>query len=388
MEFCIIASNYPTPDRQVHVFLDNLVQKFVDRGIKCNVIAPQSSFSYIKRKNIRREAVSERITPGGSKYMVYSPLYTVYPAKKICGVYLSDSTKKSFFRAVRKTYKKYNMNADVVYSHFIQAGIPAVMLAKELGVPSFIANGEAETIRETSNISPKLIESTLDNVSGIISVSTKNKDEIYELSKGRKSVMDKVIIIPNATESTRFFHKDKAECRRSLGLPEDKFIVTFTGSFIERKGIMKLSEALDRFDDVYSMFIGVGDSKPQCKNILHTGRVLNSKMCDYLNASDLFVLPTLAEGCCNAIVEAVTCGVPVVSSDRSFNYDVLDKSNSILVDPLSVDEIYNAIKMLKENEDMRQALSQGCLEKAKELSLDARTERILSFIEEKKSLAK
>lgn len=383
MEFCIIASNYPTPNRQVHVFLDNVVVKLVDRGITCNVIAPQSSFTYMTKKGVRRELVSERTTPNGNKYMVYSPLYTVYPMRKLGNVYLADQSKMSYYRAVKRIYKKYNMNADVIYSHFIQAGIPAVKLAKELGIPSFIANGEAETIRETSFISPKLLRKTLDDVSGIISVSTKNKDEIFELCNGDAAVMDKVRIIPNATDSTSFYRKNKTECRKKLGLPEDAFITAFTGSFIERKGIMKLSSALDRFDDVYSMFIGVGECKPTCKNILHTGRVLNSEMCDYLNAADVFVLPTLAEGCCNAIVEAVTCGVPVISSDRTFNYDVLDDTNSILIDPLSEEEIYQAIKSLKEDSARRERLAAGCLERAMDLSLDSRVDKILNFIDSK-----
>lgn len=385
MELCIIASNYPTPNRQVHVFLDNVVVKLVDRGITCNVIAPQSSFAYLTKKNIRREFVSERTTPNGNKYMVYSPVYTVYPTKKVGGLHLADWSKRSYFQTVKKTYKKYNMHADVMYSHFIQAGIPAVMLAKELGIPSFIANGEAETIRETSAISPGLLKKTLEDVSGIISVSTKNKEEIFQLCGGDATIMDKVTVIPNATDSTRFFKKDQAHCREKLGLPKDAFVVAFTGSFIERKGIGKLCAALDRFEDVYSMFIGVGPCQPTCKNILHTGRVLNSEMCDYLNAADVFVLPTLAEGCCNAIVEAVSCGLPVISSDRPFNYDVLNASNAILIDPLNEEEIYQAIKMLKEDPAKRAALAAGCLEKAKDLSIDARVEKILNFIHSKQN---
>lgn len=383
MEMCFVASNYPTPNRQVHVFLENVVVKLVDRGVTCNVIAPQSTFAYFTKRDIRRELVSERITPNGNKYMVYSPLYTVYPAKKIGRIHLADISKRSYYKAIKKTYMQHKMNADVIYSHFIQAGIPAVMLAKDRGVPSFIANGEAETIRETSAISPKLLRKTLDDVTGIISVSTKNKEEIFELCTGDDRIMSKVTVIPNATDSSRFFKKDKHVCRKELGYPEDAFIVAFTGTFIERKGIGKLSNVLNRFDDVYSVFIGTGDSKPTCKNILHVGRVLNSKMSMYLNAADIFVLPTLAEGCCNAIVEAVSCGVPVVSSDRSFNYDVLDKTNAILIDPLSEEEIYNAIKALKEDPERRNRLVEGCLEKATELSLDRRVDKILEFITER-----
>lgn len=383
MEICVVASNYPTPNRQALVFVENVVVNLVDRGIVCNVIAPQSSFTYMTKKNIRRELVSERTTPKGNKYTVYSPLYTIYPMMEVGNIHFNDKSKMSYYRAIKRTYKKYNIKADVMYSHFFQAGIPAVKLAKELGIPSIIANGEAETIEETSHISRGLMGETLANVSGIISVSSKNKEEVYELCRGDAAVMDKVTILPNATEPTRFFKKDKTECREKLGLPQDAFVVAFTGSFIERKGIMKLSAALDRFEDVYSMFIGTGKLEPTCKNILHIGSVRNSELCDYLNAADVFVLPTLAEGCCNAILEAMACGVPIVSSNRSFNNEILDESNSVLIDPLSEEEIYQAIRKLKEDLAERERLSAGCLEKAKDLTLDRRVDRILEFIRSK-----
>lgn len=385
MEYCIIASNYPAGNRYIHVFLESLVVKLVDAGIVCNVIAPQSSKNYYFNKKIRRELVSERTTSSGNKYMVYSPIYTVYPPIKIGKTYLADKTKNSYYKAVKKVYAKEGMNADVIYSHFIQAGISAVRLAKELNLPSYIANGEADTIASLKHNSKMLVRDTLDNVTGIISVSTKNKDEIHTLCGGDETIMRKVVIIPNATDEARFYHKDRSECRKILGWDEKKFIIVFTGSFIERKGIGKLSAALDRFKDVYSVFIGTGAVQPTCKNIIYCGRVPNAEMCNYLNAADVFVLPTLAEGCCNAIVEAISCGVPVISSDRSFNYDILDESNSILIDPLSVDEIYGAIKKLKDDANLREQLTQGCLVKAKELSLDVRMNKILSFINKRKA---
>ena len=383
MELCIVATNYPTPNRPALVFVENVVVNLVDRGIQCNVIAPQSSFAYFTKKNIRRDLVSERTTPGGNKYMVCSPLYTVYPMMTVGPIHFNDKSKMSYYKAIKRVYRKHNMKADLLYSHFFQAGIPAVKLAKELGIPSIIANGEAETIRETSHISRELMQKTLEDVSGIISVSSKNKGEVFELCGGKAEIMDKVIILPNAIEPTRFFKKDKTECRKKLGLPEEAFVVAFTGSFIERKGIMKLSAALDRFEDAYSMFIGSGALRPTCKNVLHIGSVRNSELCDYLNAADVFVLPTLAEGCCNAILEAMACGVPIVSSNRSFNNDILDATNAIVVDPLSEDEIYQAIKQLKESPEKRNQLSNGCLEKARDLTLERRVDKIVDFIRSK-----
>ncbi len=381
MEIVFIASNYRTEKSQVHVFLDNVVRILADRGVKCNVIAPQSWISCLRRPEKARELVSVRKTEQGNEYTVYSPRFTLYPPKRVGGVSLADFSKRSFYKAASRIYKKFGLNADVVYAHFLQAGSSAVMLADEIGVPCFIANGEADTIGETANLSRALVKRTLNRVAGIISVSTANKNEILELS-GDESILEKTRVLVNAVDAERFHKKDKASCREKLGFPKDAFIVGYTGSFIHRKGTRRLSNALSRFDDVYSVFIGVGDEGPTCDRVLYQGRVNNAEIGDYLNAVDVFALPTLAEGCCNAIVEAIACGVPVVSSDRPFNYDVLDESNSILIDPLDENAIYEAIKRLKEDSALRERLAAGALEKAKGLSLTARVDKIQSFIEE------
>lgn len=381
MEICVVASNYRTEHQQVHVFLDNVVSRFADRGITCNVIAPQSIVRYLFKGNARREFVSKRMSPGGREYTVYSPLYLVFPKWKIGKLRTSDWSKYSFFRALKRAYRKNGLNADLVYSHFFQAGIPGVWLAKKLGVPSFIANGEADTVSSLKALSPKLIRQTLEDVTGIISVSTKNKDEVVELY-GSDKVLEKTRIIVNAADPERFHKRDQKQCRQALGYPENAFILSYTGSFIPRKGTKKVSRAVDQFDDVHAIFIGVGEDKPECKNILHMGRVPNEKIGLYLGASDVFVLPTLAEGCCNAIVEAVSCGVPVISSDLPFNYDVLDDSCSILIDPNNEEALLEAIRRIKLDDGLRHRLAKGCEERAGELSIEKRIDKLLAFMKE------
>jgi len=381
MEFCVVASNYRTQTQQVHVFLENVVVRFVDRGHPCHVIAPQSLARYLFKRKARRELVSERVTPDGNSYMVYSPLFLTLPAWKLGKLRLADFTKHSFIRAVKRTYRKRKLHADLVYSHFIQAGIAGVALAEELGVPSFIANGEADTPGSLRSLSSHFVRQTLEKVTGIISVSTKNKDEMVSLY-GSDKILDKTRIIVNAADPERFHKRDQKQCRRELGFPEDGFIVSYTGSFIPRKGTRKLSNVLSKFDDIYSIFIGVGEDAPDCKNILHMGRVPNEKIGTYLCASDVFVLPTQAEGCCNAIVEAVSCGIPVISSDRSFNHDVLDDSCSILIDPDSEEELEAALRAIKDDDGLRSRLAQGSTLRGSQLTIQKRIDNLLAFMKE------
>ena len=101
----------------------------------------------------------------------------------------------------------------------------------------------------------------------------------------------------------------------------------------------------------------------------------------YLNASDVFVLPTLQEGCCNVVVGAMACGLPVISSNLPFNWDVLNTDNSIMVDPLNVEEIKQAIIKLRDNIKLRENMSIAALDMASKLTIQERAAKILSFIQ-------
>ena len=168
--------------------------------------------------------------------------------------------------------------------------------------------------------------------------------------------------------------------RSKYGFNSDDFIVIFVGGFIERKGIKELSMAINRIDGIKSIFVGRGNLKPQCHDILFEGPVSHNKLCSYMNCADIFVLPTKAEGCCNAIIEALACGLPVVSSNKSFNNDTLNDKCSIRLDETNVDEIEQAIKTLKDNPDIRNNMSKEAIEQSKQLTIEVRARKIKEFI--------
>ena len=110
------------------------------------------------------------------------------------------------------------------------------------------------------------------------------------------------------------------------------------------------------------------------------GTINHNELPDYLNAADVFVLPTLSEGCCNAMIEAMACGLPIISSDASFNWDVLHETNSLLIDPNSVSQIQDSILKLYNDKQLRNKLADGAIKSASCLTLKKRAERIISFI--------
>ena len=141
------------------------------------------------------------------------------------------------------------------------------------------------------------------------------------------------------------------------------------------------AEAVKKVPGVKSVYIGKGDQQPNGDGILFCGQLPHDEIPVYLNAADVFVLPTKQEGCCNAIVEAMACGLPIISTDRRFNDDILNEKNSIRVDCEDIDQIAEAIRKIKESTELRESMSEESLKIAADLTIDKRAEKIIDFME-------
>lgn len=378
MRICVIAGNYPSSGNPKHVFLEKIVKEFVDQGNECLVIAPQTrSF-----KKAKRELKSVYQTDRGNEYPVYSPYYTGYSGRKIGPVHLGSLTYRSFQNAVDRVYREEKLDCDVFYSHFINAGVAAGFMASKYGKPFFIANGESCLMDFIRTLPAERVRETYRKVSGIISVSTANKDEILSsgyFPKNRESIIH---VLPNGVDQSLFRKKDRSAIRAKMGIDPDRFVAIFVGQFSDRKGSLRVVEALNKCEDVWAVFIGSGSADPVYEKCIYKGKVKNTEIPDYLNASDVFVLPTLNEGCCNAIVEAIACGLPVISSNLPFNDDILDESCAVLIDPRDTNEIADAIRLLQGDAELRKRLSHGAIAKASSLRIDARASEILKLMQQ------
>ena len=130
------------------------------------------------------------------------------------------------------------------------------------------------------------------------------------------------------------------------------------------------------------VLIGAGENITVNSNVLFQGIVPHDELVYYLNAADFFILPTLAEGCCNAIIEAMACGLPIISSNLPFNNDILSQNNSILIDPLNITEIRLSINKLLENPSFLLKLGENSLLMSRNLTITQRARNIVEFMKE------
>ena len=375
LHICIISELFPTETAPVFTFVEQLVCAMADQEVECTVIAPQSITKALFRKETLTEVKSIRKTDNGNDYFVYRP-YSLSFSNLIAG---SESINVKFSRfSVERTLLHNNIKPDVFYCHFWHSAAFVIAYARRLDIPLFVASGESK-INICNLCSDKTIDSISSFVTGVICVSSKNKRESMMLKLAPE---DRMIVLPNAVDSRKFYKVDKNSARERLGFDNTDFIVIFVGGFNHRKGPDRVAEAIKFLNNkkIKSIFVGSGDTEINCSGILFKGQLSHSELVNYLNCADVFVLPTLHEGCCNAIIEAMACGLPVISSDRDFNDDILLPEYSIRTDPESIEDIASAISFLYNHPAERREMADKALKAAKNFGIGERAGKIISFI--------
>ena len=382
MNICFIVDGYPSYEFPAsNAFVETLVNSMVDYGEVCYVIAPQSVSNALKHNHKILPYRRERKTPAGKNVTVITPKYFSVSAKKIGKLNLAELTILNFRHAAENAFKKLKKEIifDAIYGHFIfPSGIVANYIGHKYDIPSFFAYGE-NTTYTIDYLGKDKTRRLLQGVSGVISVSSENKRVLLTHGIAQEK---NICVFPNSVNTSIFYPHDKLQMRKKFGFPKNAFIIAFTGRLLPVKGPDRLASAIQEIHDknIFSFFLGEGPLKPQCDNILFCDMVQHDRIAEYLSAADIFVLPTLAEGCCNAIIEAMACGLPIISSALPFNDDILTPDNSIRVNPMDLDGIKKAIIQLRDNKPLRQAMSYAALCTAQQFDINNRAKKILSFM--------
>lgn len=389
IKLVVISSDYPSPGHPMYVFVEQLVREMVSQGVGIDVIAPQSiTHSFFRHEPLLPKIENRQV--GTMNYKVWRPYYV---SLGNCPVFIYKILERIRLSGIKRIIKSTGNKPDALYCHFWQNALVIKDYAIAQNIPVFVACGEGDNALEdmVTYISATDKANLVKVVKGVISVSSENKRKCIEYGLAKEK---NIVVLPNSVDSALFDKPIYSNKREELGVSRDDMLIAYTGAFIHRKGSSRLAAAMNLIKNshIKLMFIGKDrpgdDATPECQGIVFKGGLDHDEIPDYLKSADVFCLPTLNEGCSNAIVEALACGLPIVSSNLPFNYDVLDSTNAILIDPMNVNQIANAINELYSNKELRDTLSKGAVNKAKDLKISNRAEKIIEFIIKQLALLK
>ena len=119
------------------------------------------------------------------------------------------------------------------------------------------------------------------------------------------------------------------------------------------------------------------------KVVSYLGRIPNKDVMKIMKEHDLFFFTSLKEGTPHVILEALSCGLPVVCHDACGHGDVINESCGIKI-PMksyakSIKLFTNAIKQLYNNPNSLKELRTGCINRLKEVSWETKSKQMYNY---------
>ena len=283
-----------------------------------------------------------------------------------------------WFENARLYIKQHQLTYDFINSHYWDAGMAGMMLAKELDIPhihtphsigswkkeQMMADypGSAEMMEKKYNFkgrihNEKLVYHAADLVIATTHIQKDKLESSYELAS------DKIRVIPPGYDDNRFYPVGDATrdmIRRQLGF--EKPTIVAISRLAANKGLDLLIDGFkslhDRLSDT-KLVLAVGhEDRSENENKLYEqlcrqrddyglqneidfiGYIEDEDLADYYRAADVFVMPSRYEPFGMTSVEAMACGTPTVITIHGGLFRILEHGiHTLFVDPFDKEDI-------------------------------------------------
>lgn len=261
-------------------------------------------------------------------------------------------------------------NPDVVHTHryVMQYAIPAAILSRVKKRVHTVHNIAVKENGKSARILAKIFYHKCHVIPVALSNSVKKTIiEEYKISD------EKVPVVFNGINLSRCMSKTNYD----VG---DTFTIIHIGRFAQAKNHMALVQGFEIFHKNYKntklQLIGEGELKEQIQNYTKTHKLdgcvefmgLKDNVYTFLNGADVFALPSLYEGIPMTLIEAMGCGLPIVSTPVGGIPDMLKNEESALLVKGNPENISDAFERLYKNKYLRKHLGQNALIQSEKFS--------------------
>ena len=262
---------------------------------------------------------------------------------------------------------------DIVHTHLFGSNLWGRIAAIKAKVPIIITTEHNVDVQKTGF--QLLLDRWLSqSTKKIIAVSNSVKE--FYVSKGISS--DKIEVVYNGIEITMSpcHHVTTLPVKDELGVQDGETVLAVVGRLVPQKGHRYLFEALSLLNGKHRFkLLVVGDGllaqslkvttlqSHQLKDkVIFTG--MRKDVRDILGITDILILPSLREGLPIVVLEAMSCGVPVVATDVGGTHEVVENEvTGILVEPENPLALAEATRRLLHNRNLAKQMGKSGYER-------------------------
>ena len=209
-------------------------------------------------------------------------------------------------------------------------------------------------------------------------------NDAADLLSGNKIHTKKEVVHMGVPVSTFAPPKSKTEAKKRIGL-EGRRVIGFCGRLAREKDLPTLYSAFNKIHAKHRhtvlLIVGEGlEQIPQSRSVIRVGR--KDDVIPYLQAMDIFVLPSLTETSSLATMEAMSVGLPVIVTPvGNIREYVVHKKNGLLFARQDVNELADNLIYLLKHPKIRKTLGKEARNTiAKNYSWDTTAEKIRKIL--------
>ncbi len=359
MTIFLISRGYPSKrDPQWGCFEKDQAEALTQLGHRVVVLSVDSRFRFYWRP-VGVQFAEHNDIPAYNIFLCPGAIFSLLFGKHLDVRFKAWQLNRIYQKAVRR----YG-TPDILYSHYLSNTQIAITLKQKYNIPLVAMEHWSEMGR--TPIKPAIIpiaQDAYEHTDKLLTVSS-------ALQKNIQSQLHNVfpLIVHNMVGPEFTYHTSTTP---------HPFTFIATGNLIHRKGFDLLPAAFLQVQDLLSadwQMLIIGDGKEYAglqrqinnsslqNHIRLLGRKTKTEIASLLKNSDVFILPSRSETFGVAIIEALSCGLPVVATRCGGPDDIITPNNGLLVPVDDIDALAAAIRTMYTNyaQYSRKAIANDC----------------------------
>lgn len=371
MKLLLVSNLYPTPTEPNRgIFVHQLARRLAAL-CELTVVCPLPWFPDLPLPGAARWRHFSRVPP---RYevdgiRVASPKYPLVPkVSENLHASLMHATLAPALARLHERERFDVMNTQWLYPD----GVASARIAARLRIPLVLtALGSDVNVFATEPRKWSQVMAATRVATAVTTVSQALADSLAAKGVPR----EKLVAILNGADHERFQVRDRATCRRELGLPEAGRAIVFVGRLVPIKGVEHLVAAAARLaatrDDFTVYLVGDGPLREALladvrargleARVRWMGARPHEQVATWMGAADVFCLPSLNEGCPNVVLESLFAGRPVVASRVGGIPEMVDATNGLLPPAGDAEALATALAAALDRGWDAQALRRGVM---------------------------